>query len=101
MKKQDKSEHYQKIIDSMEELTSKMDAIAQEYFEANVDFISKLGDARLSEDLSEDARLSYYDRRFKDLLEELENENRLLKREKINLQFRKSLLTADESTSLI
>ncbi|UII34884.1 hypothetical protein LVD17_13815 [Fulvivirga ulvae] len=101
MKKQDKSEHYQKIIDSMEELTSKMDAIAQEYFEANVDFISKLGDARLRDGLSEDARLSYYDRRFKDLLEELENENRLLKREKINLQFRKSLLTADESTSLI
>ncbi|MBL6446431.1 hypothetical protein JMN32_08935 [Fulvivirga sp. 29W222] len=101
MKKQDKSEHYQKIIDSMEELTSKMDSIAQEYFEANVDFISKLGDARLRNELSEDGRLSYYDRRFKDLLEDLENENRLLKREKVNLQFRRSLLTADESTSLI
>ena len=78
-----------------------MDAIAQEYFEANVDFISKLGDTRLSNELSEEGRLSYYDRRFKDLLEELENENKLLKREKINLQFRKSLLTADESASLI
>lgn len=101
MKKQDKTEHYQRIIDSMEELTMKMDAIAQEYFEANVDFISKLGDTKLRDELAQEGRLSYYDKRFKGLLEELERENKLLKREKVNLQFRKSLLTADESASLI
>lgn len=90
---------YQIVIQSIELLTMKMDAINQEFFEANVDFISKLSGSEIKEELFAKSNLSSYDTKFKGLLKELEEDTRRLKREKINYQFKTNLMT--ESVPLV
>ena len=84
---------YQTVIQSMDILAMKMEAITQEFFEANIDFISKLAESDLKDELCKNGNLSSYGTRFQGLLTELEEETKLLKREKINYQFRKKLMT--------
>ncbi|MBL6448965.1 hypothetical protein JMN32_21825 [Fulvivirga sp. 29W222] len=81
---------YQTVIQSMELLAMKMEVITQELFEANIDFICQLAESELKEELN--GNLSSYGARFQGLIEGLEEEMKLLKREKINYQFRKKLM---------
>lgn len=79
-KAQRKSEHYEKIINSVNMLTAKMENIATEYFEANVDFINQISDLEKTNQIQ---ALSSYGTRFKALMQSLEDETRKLKREKV------------------
>ncbi|MBL6448421.1 hypothetical protein JMN32_19060 [Fulvivirga sp. 29W222] len=82
---------YQAVIKSMDMLTMKMEAITQELFEANIEFISQLAASKLKEELS--GSLATYSTRLQGLLAEMEEETKLLKREKVNYQFREKLMT--------
>ncbi|MBL6445347.1 hypothetical protein JMN32_03450 [Fulvivirga sp. 29W222] len=81
---------YQTVIRCMDILTMKMEAITQKLFEANVDFICKLKEPELKEELNDS--LSTYGTRFQGVLEALEEETKLLKREKAYYQFRNNLI---------
>ncbi|MBL6445357.1 hypothetical protein JMN32_03500 [Fulvivirga sp. 29W222] len=74
----------------MDILTMKMEAIMQKFFEANVDFICKLTEPKLKEELN--GSLSTNGTRFQGVLEALEEETKLLKREKSYYQFCKNLM---------
>ncbi|MBL6445707.1 hypothetical protein JMN32_05265 [Fulvivirga sp. 29W222] len=82
---------YQTVIHSMDMLAMKMEVITQELFEANIEFISKLAESDLKEELN--GNLSTYGARFQGLLADMEAETKLLKREKINYQFKRKLMT--------
>ena len=60
--KQADSEDYRKLINSIDMLAMKMEAIIRELFEANVDFICKLAECELKEELN--GSLSSYGARF-------------------------------------
>lgn len=89
-------EDYQLLIQSMDVLTLKMEIIAQEFFEANIDFISQVTEADLKKELCAEGLLSFYGDKFNNILNDIENGTKLLKQQKINYQFRKNLIEDDD-----
>jgi len=89
---QSKSEVYREIIKNIEALTTKMEAISNEYFEAHIEFISGLSQVDAEGDQSIESKLACYKERFSVVLDKLETQTKSLKRDKIDLQFRNRLL---------